>query len=129
MKGSFTASFSSKMDCTEGNTPTSQGTEGSSSAGYRAKSHSNWKHKRVTSDQEIVLENSTRLICPICNLRHQLLKCFYTFPELAPDGFQPRKHLQKWAEKNLQKKEVIDQLRKIKNKRHKLGDGEEDKTD
>ena len=70
-----------------------------------------------------------RLICPICNLRHQLLKYFYTFPELAPDGFQPREHLQKWAEENLWKKEVIDQLRKIKNKRCKVGDEEENKSD
>ena len=74
-------------------------------------------------------ENGTRPICPVCNLRHQLLKCFYAFPELAPDGFQPREHLQKWAEENLRKKEVIDQLRKIKNKRRKVGDEEEDKSD
>ena len=71
----------------------------------------------------------TRPICPVCNLRHQLLKCFYAFPEFAPDGFQPREHLQKWVEENLQKKEVINQLRKIKNKRCKVGDEEEDKSD
>jgi len=117
------------MDCAEGDAPISQGAEGSSSTGHRAESHSNWRHKRAASDQEVVPENSTRPICPVCNLRHQLLKYFYAFPELAPDGFQPREFLQKRAEENLQKKEVIDQLRKIKNKRHKPGDGEEDKTD
>ena len=70
-----------------------------------------------------------RSICPVCNLKHKLPKCYYTFPKIAPDGFQPREHLQKRAEENLQKKDVVDQLRKIKNKRHKLGDGEEDKAD
>ena len=129
-KGSFAASFGPKTDCAEGDAPTSQGAESSSSAGHRAESRSNRRHKRAASDQEVVPENQgTRPICPVCNLRHQLLKCFYAFPELAPDGFQPREHLQKRAEENLRKKEVIDQLRKIKNKRCKIGDEEEDKSD
>ena len=128
-KGSFAASFGPKTDCAEGDAPTSQGAESSSSAGHRAESRSNRRHKRAASDQEVVPENGTRPICPVYNLRHQLLKCFYAFPELAPDGFQPREHLQKRAEENLRKKEVIDQLRKIKNKRRKVGDEEEDKSD
>ena len=131
-KGSFGASFGPKTDCAEGDAPTSQGAESSSSTGQRAERRSIRRHKRAASEnqEEVVPENQgTRPICPVCNLKHQLLKCYYAFPELAPDGFQPREFLQKRAEENLQKKEVIDQLRKIKNKRHKPGDGEEDKTD
>jgi len=126
-KGSFAASFGPKTDCAEGDAPTSQGAEGSSSAGYKAGSRSNRRHKRAASDQdeEVPESQGTRPICPVCNLRHQLLRCYYAFPEVAPDGFQPREHLQKRAEENLQKKEVIDQLKKIKNKRQKIGDKED----
>ena len=132
VKGSFAASFGPKTDCAEGDAPTSQGAESSSSTGQRAERRSIRRHKRAASEnqEEVVPENQgTRPICPVCNLKHQLLKCYYAFPELAPDGFQPREHLQKWAEENLRKKEVIDQLRKIKNKRCKVGDEEEDKSD
>ena len=130
-KGSFGAAFGPKADSAEGDAPTHQGAEGSSSTGHNiAGGRSNRRHKRATSEnQEEVLENQgTRPICPVCNLKHQLLKCYYAFPELAPEGFQPREHVQKRAEENLQKKDVIDQVRKIKNKRQKLGD-EEEKTD
>jgi hypothetical protein len=123
-KGSFGVSFGPNADCAEGDAPTYQGAEGSSSTdkGRKAQGGSNRRHKRAASENQ-----GTRPICPVCNLKHQLAQCYYAFPEIAPDSFQPRKHVQKRAEENLQKKDVADQLRKIKNKRQKLEN--EDKSD
>src|SRR5438874_2493041 len=92
-KGLFRASFSPKMDCAEGDTLTSQGTEGSSSAGCTAESCSNQRHKRAASEEEVLENQGTRSICPVCNLKHKLPKYYYAFPEIAPDCFQPREHL------------------------------------
>jgi hypothetical protein len=132
-KGSFGPAFGpmeKAIDSAEGNSPPSQGAESSQkSTGRRiAGSRSIRGQKRAASEnQEAVLENQGTKLCPVCNLNHKLSKCYYALPELAPDDFQPREHIQERAKSSLQKKDVINQLQTIKNKRQKLDTNEQPK--
>jgi hypothetical protein len=75
-----------------------------------------------------VPEDQVARPCPVCDLKRNPLKCYYAFPGLAPDSFKPREHVQERAEDNLKKRDVIDQIRKIKNKKQKLDTGEESRS-
>jgi len=56
--------------------------------------------------------------CLVCELpNHQIPNCFYTFPEKAYEGFKPRRKIQKRAEENLKKTEVITMVNTVKNKK------------
>ena len=131
-KGSFGPAFGpmeKSMDSAEGNSPPSQGAESSQQSIGRktAGSRSTRGQKRAASEnQEAVLENQGTRLCPVCNLNHRLSKCFYAFPDLAPDNFQPREHIQERAKSNLQKADVLDQLQTIR-KRQKLDTNDEQK--
>ena len=129
-KGSFGPAFGpmeKAMDSAEGNSPPSQGAESSQQSIGRkiAESRSTRGQKRAASEnQEAVLENQGTKLCPVCNLNHKLPNCYYAFPELAPDNFQPREHIQERATSNLQKEDVLNQLQRIR-KKQKLDTNEE----
>ena len=99
-KGSFGPSFGAESDGAEGDAPRSAG---SAKAKTSSSSHS---HKRAASEKQDS--------CPVCYQPHQLAKCYYAFPEKAPDGFLPRSHVQQRAKENLQKPDVADLVQKLK---------------
>ena len=70
------------------------------------------KRPRTTTTTEGSQEN-----CLVCELHHKLPNCFYVFEEKAFEGFKPREKIQKRVEENLKKKEVIDAVNKLKNKK------------
>jgi hypothetical protein len=129
-KGSFGPAFGlmeKAIDSAEGSSPPHQGAESSQQSTGRktAGSRSTRGQKRAASEnQEAVLENQGTKLCPVCNLNHKLPNCYYTFPELAPDNFQPREHIQERAKSNLQKEDVLNQLQMIR-KKQKLDTNEE----
>ena len=59
--------------------------------------------------------------CQVCKCRgHELEKCFYAFPDLAYDSWRPRPAIRKVADANLKKKEISDQVSKVKGKKPKV---------
>ena len=56
--------------------------------------------------------------CPACGLRHQLKRCFYVFPDLAPTGFIPRPQIEDRVKRALEDTELQGKVRSLRQQRH-----------
>lgn len=55
--------------------------------------------------------------CPCCGQFHRLEKCYYAFPDLAPDGFVEREHVRMRAKEALTDPDLQEEVEKLKNQR------------
>ncbi|KAK0713453.1 hypothetical protein B0T26DRAFT_651675 [Lasiosphaeria miniovina] len=55
-------------------------------------------------------------ICPCCGQFHHLEKCWYTFPEKAPDGFVEREHLRMRVKEALLSPDLQKEVERLKTK-------------
>lgn len=66
--------------------------------------------------------------CPVCERKGcRLEKCYYAFPNLAPEDWTPKERFKKVATTNLKKKEVSEKVDEVRSKKAKGVKGE--KTD
>jgi len=56
-------------------------------------------------------------MCPCCGQFHRLKKCWYAFPEQAPDGFVEREHLRMRSKEALLDSKLQEQVEKLKRKK------------
>ena len=91
--GSFGPSFAGQEDPAR-RTPVDVPQEGDE--GLQAKSGKKEKKaKRKRPDDEYDdTTTSGRKACRACQFFHPLSRCYYAFPEMAPEGFRPRKECQ-----------------------------------
>ena len=52
--------------------------------------------------------------CPCCGQFHRLEKCFYVFPELAPDSFVEREHVRDRVKEALLDKDLQEEVERLK---------------
>jgi len=87
--------------------------------GKQTKSKKGKKRHRDSRDSTSATGGSMER-CLVCEcIGHQTPDCFYAFPEKAYEGFKPRRKIQKRAEENLKKKEIITEVNTLKNKKQK----------
>jgi hypothetical protein len=51
--------------------------------------------------------------CPACGLLHRLSRCYYLFPEKAPEGFEPRDHIRAKVKKALKDPQLWKKVQKL----------------
>ena len=98
-KGSFGPSFASAEDTKEAYSGDAQDSEdgsgrdeGEQKNGKKRQGGSRGRRPRKRPKKALGSASSSP-ICPCCGQFHRLARCFYVFPQLAPEGFIEREHL------------------------------------
>ncbi|KAK4220409.1 hypothetical protein QBC38DRAFT_494454 [Podospora fimiseda] len=60
---------------------------------------------------------TTKPRCPCCGQIHRLARCFYVFPELAPEDFKEREHIRAKVKEALLDPKLLKEVESLRRRR------------